>query len=62
MRNTPPNGRFSEPNAIHTNRSETEALSPALRDLADLLAEIVARRMQTGPVKLLHEMETLGDP
>ncbi len=46
MRNMPPNGRFAEPSAIPANRSETEALPPALRDLADLLADIVARRLQ----------------
>ena len=62
MRNTPPNGRFAEPSAIPANRSEKEVLPPALRDLADLLAEIVARRLQAGPVKLQNETETLGDP
>lgn len=47
--------------AIPVNRSEKEVLSPALRDLADLLAEIVARRLQAGPVKLQNKTETLGD-
>ena len=61
MRNTPPKGGFAEPSAIPANRIAEEVLPPALRDLADLLAEIVARRLQTGPVKLLIETETLGD-
>lgn len=55
-----PSSGFAESNAIPVNRSEQEALSPALRDLADLLAEIVARRLLASPVKLPNEKGGTG--
>lgn len=36
--------------AIPSNRSAEEALPPAVRDLADLLAEIAVRRLRISPV------------
>lgn len=63
MRNTHPNGGFAVPNAIPVNRTIKEArLPPELRDLAELLADIVAGRMQAGLAKLPNHEETQGVP
>lgn len=45
--NQPMSSAGNEKSAIPDNCSATPVLSPALRDLADLLADIAVRRLKT---------------
>jgi len=61
MKNKPPHSGFAEPIAIPANCNEKEALPPALRDLAELLAEIAMRRLQGPAPQDTGAQEPIGD-